>query len=71
MAFFSRITFEPTTAKKLVCPTCGGGLTYDRTCLTVMLTCRGCGGSFDPARFVADLDDDFDEAYANVPLNRM
>ncbi|MHC1790858.1 dual CXXC motif small (seleno)protein [Solidesulfovibrio sp.] len=71
MAFFSRIKFEPTTAKGIACPTCGGRLTYDRTCLTVMLACQGCHGTFDPARFAADLDDDFDEAYANVPLNRM
>ena len=67
---FSRIQFQPATAK-LACPECGQALTFDRTCLRIMLSCHGCGREFDPARFAAELDDDFDEAYANVPLNRM
>lgn len=67
---FSRIKFQPTAAN-VDCPHCGRSLTYERTCLRIMLTCHGCGKEFDPARFVSQLDDDFDEAYANVPLNRM
>lgn len=68
---FSRIQFTPSTAKSLTCPQCGQALTYGRTCLSVMLSCHACGKTFDPAAFVSDLDDDFEEAYANVPLNRM
>ena len=71
MAFFSRIQFEPTTAKGVACPQCSGALTFDRTCLSVMLTCKGCGAGYDPARFAAELGDDLDEVYANVPMNRM
>ncbi len=67
---FSRIKFQPTAAN-VDCPHCGRSLTYERTCLRIMLTCHGCGREFDPARFASQLDDDFDEAYANVPLNRM
>ena len=68
---FSRIQFQPATAKTLACPHCGRHLTYERTCLHVMLTCHGCGKEFDPSRFVDQLDDDFEEAYANIPMNRM
>ena len=70
MAFFSRIRFEPSRAN-VACSHCGKQLTYERTCLHIMLTCHACGKEFDPSRFVAELDDDFDEAYANVPLDRM
>lgn len=70
MAFFSRIQFKPTTAK-VNCPHCGEPLTYERTCLHVMLSCHACGREFDPAQLVDQLGDDFDEVYANVPLNRM
>ncbi|WP_428564123.1 MAG: dual CXXC motif small (seleno)protein [Solidesulfovibrio sp. DCME] len=70
MAFFSRVRFTPATAKA-ACPQCGQRLTYERSCLRIMLTCHACGREFDPARFVDELDDDFDEAYANVPLDRM
>lgn len=70
MGFFSRIQFAPATAKA-TCPQCGKQLTYERTCLQIMLSCHACGKQFDPARFVEQLDDDFDEAYANVPLDRM
>jgi hypothetical protein len=68
---FSRITFEPSMPKGLACPICGGALTFERTCLRAMLTCQACGKDFDPARFVDQLDDDFEEAYANIPINRM
>jgi len=68
---FSRVHFEPSTAKGLVCPQCGQALTFDRTCLRAMLTCHSCGKEFDPAQFVDQLDDDFEEAYADIPINRM
>jgi uncharacterized protein (DUF983 family) len=68
---FSRIRFEPATAKGLTCPHCGRPMTYERSCLRVMLACHACGREYDPARFVAELDDDFEEAYANIPLDRM
>jgi len=68
---FSRVHFESTTAKGLTCPDCGKELTFDRTCLKAMLTCRACGREFDPARFVAELEDDFEEAYANITIDRM
>lgn len=68
---FSRTRFTPTEAKGLACPKCGQHLVYTRSCVRAMIVCDACGASFDPAAFVAQLDDDFEEAYANVPLNRM
>jgi predicted amidophosphoribosyltransferase len=67
---FSRIQFRPTETK-VACPGCGKQLTYERSCLRIMLTCHGCGREFDPADYVDQLDDDFDAVYANVPLDRM
>ncbi|EFL50670.1 conserved hypothetical protein [Solidesulfovibrio fructosivorans JJ]] len=67
---FSRVRFSPTEAK-VTCPNCGKHLTYERSCLRIMLTCHACGKEFDPAGLVDQLDDDFDEVYANVPLDRM
>ncbi|MHC1712733.1 MAG: dual CXXC motif small (seleno)protein [Solidesulfovibrio sp.] len=68
---FSRVTFEPSMAKGLTCPSCNGPLTFERTCLHAMLTCKSCRKDYDPALFVEQLDDDFEEAYANIPMNRM
>ena len=71
MAFFSRIKFEAAPVKGVACPNCGGVLIFERSCLTVMLACRGCGKRHDPARFAAQLGDDMDEGYATVPMDRM
>jgi hypothetical protein len=68
---FLRTRFTPTEAKGLSCPTCGQPLTFTRSCVQAMIVCDGCGASFDPAAFVDQLDDAFEEAYANVPINRM
>jgi ribosomal protein L37AE/L43A len=68
---FSRTRFTPTTATGLSCPKCGQRLTFTRSCVRALVVCDGCGASFDPATFVDQLDDAFEEAYANVPINRI
>ncbi len=68
---FSRIQFKPSAARGIACPGCGQPLTFERSCLRVMLACHACGREFDPARFVDQLGDDFEEVYANVPIDRM
>jgi len=35
------------------------------------LRCGSCGASFNLTDFVEHMDDDFDEAYANVPMDRL
>jgi len=68
---FSRVKFSPKQAQGLSCPDCGRSLTYTRSCLQALLVCDGCGKSFDPARFTDQLDEAFEETYANVPIDRM
>jgi hypothetical protein len=68
---FSRVKFTPKAAQGLPCPDCGRSLTFTRSCVRAMFVCDGCGASFDPSRFVDRLGEDFEEAYADVPLNRM
>lgn len=68
---FSRTHFEPAMAKGLSCPDCGKTLTFTRSCVRAMLVCDACGASFDPARFVDQMDDAFEKIYANIPLDRM
>ncbi|MGD9609515.1 MAG: dual CXXC motif small (seleno)protein [Desulfovibrionaceae bacterium] len=68
---FSRVKFTPKAAQGLFCPDCGHLLTFTRSCVRAMFVCDGCGKSFDPSRFVDRLDEDFEEAYADVPINRM
>jgi uncharacterized protein (DUF983 family) len=68
---FLRTRFTPTKATGVKCPQCGHGLTFSRSCLRAMLVCDGCGKNFDPADFVDQLGDLFEEVYANVPIDRM
>jgi hypothetical protein len=68
---FSRSRFQPTEATGLTCPECGQPLTFTRSCQRAMLACDACGASFDPARFLDQLDDTFEEIYAYIPLDRM
>lgn len=69
---FSRVRFQPTEAEELTCPQCGGHtLIFSRTCQQAEFVCQGCGARFDPARFLDQLDDSFEETYADIPLDRM
>jgi len=68
---FSRTRFQPTEAKGLACPTCGHTLTFTRSCQHALLACDACGASFDPIRFLDQLDETFEEIYADIPIDRM
>jgi|GEM_PF-1955426 len=68
---FSRVRFQATEATGLTCPDCGHALTFSRTCHQAELVCQGCGARFDPARFLDQLDETFEETYADIPLDRL
>jgi len=72
MTAFSKfgVSFSPRTGKAK-CSRCGGQLTLSRSCLTAFLRCPSCGTRFELADFVKDMDEDFDEAYANIPMDRL
>ena len=36
-----------------------------------LLACDACGASFDPIRFLDQLDETFEEIYADIPIDRM
>lgn len=63
--------FRPAEATGIRCPDCGHALNFNRSCTQPLIVCAGCGASFDPIRFLDQLDDDFDEVYADVPMDRM
>ncbi len=72
MTAFSRfgVSFSPKTGKSK-CARCGGALTLSRSCLTAYLQCPACGARYALTDFVKDMDEDFDEAYANIPMDRL
>ncbi|WP_425387484.1 dual CXXC motif small (seleno)protein [Desulfovibrio inopinatus] len=35
------------------------------------MRCRACGRQYPLSRFLDEMDDEFEDAFANVPLNRL
>jgi hypothetical protein len=35
------------------------------------LRCGSCGAQYDPARFLDEMDEEFDQAFAGMPLDRL
>ncbi|MFZ5812495.1 MAG: dual CXXC motif small (seleno)protein [Thermodesulfobacteriota bacterium] len=35
------------------------------------MRCGSCGAQYDPARFLDEMDEEFDQAFAGMPLDRL
>jgi tRNA(Ile2) C34 agmatinyltransferase TiaS len=53
------------------CARCGEPLALTRSCSRAYLRCVSCGAAFNLADYLNEMDEDFDEAYANVPMDRL
>jgi transcription elongation factor Elf1 len=65
---FNRPDPKPT---RLSCPACSGRLALDRLCTRAVLRCKSCGATYPLESFTDMMDEDWEEFYAGVPLDRM
>ncbi|WP_029898132.1 dual CXXC motif small (seleno)protein [Desulfohalovibrio reitneri] len=64
------IRFDPHSLERAACPRCQGKLAPARTCARAYLRCADCGRREEITDHVPELDDDFEEQMANLPLDR-
>jgi len=64
-------SFSKAVALKVACPRCGGELQAERDWRRAYLRCKFCSAQYHPAQFLAQMDDDFDDAFAGMPLDRL
>jgi uncharacterized Zn finger protein len=69
VAFFRRTRVSNNST--VPCPDCSGDMRVARSCHEVWYECQDCGSRHEIPEVVSQLDDDFDEDVAFVPLDRM
>lgn len=64
-------SFSRAVALKVPCPRCGGELAAERDCRRAYLRCTFCNAQYNPSQFLDQMDEDFDEAFARMPVDRL
>lgn len=70
MAYFKRTTISDKSS--IPCPDCAAGRMHvARSCHEVWYECQQCGSRHEVSELIDQLDDEFDEDVAFVPMDRM
>jgi len=62
---------SPQVRKSPVCTRCGGSLRPGHRCTRALLRCVRCQSVYGLEDFADLIEDDWEEFYANIPVNRM